>query len=117
MDFTELPEFQRDLKKLKKKFKSLGDDVERLRKILRERPDGIPGKHWNCITKTETMAVYKVRLACASLHEKKIRIIYAYTKEQTRISFIELYFKGGKENEDKARIRQYKKKFDSEYSN
>jgi hypothetical protein len=59
MDFTGLPEFQRDLKKLKKKFKSLDDDVERLRKILRERPDGIPGKHWNCITKTETTAIYK----------------------------------------------------------
>lgn len=33
-----------------------------------------------------------------------IRIIYAYIADKDRLEFIEMYFKGDKENEDKGRI-------------
>jgi len=36
-----------------------------------------------------------------------IRIIYAYFEKEDAIEFIEIYFKGDKENEDKKRIKKY----------
>ena len=33
-----------------------------------------------------------------------IRVIYAYFEENDRIEFIEIYYKGDKENEDRERI-------------
>jgi len=40
-----------------------------------------------------------------SLKKKDLRIIYAYIEDN--IEFIEIYFKGYKQNEDKNRIRSY----------
>jgi len=36
-----------------------------------------------------------------------IRITYAYFKEMDKIELIEIYYKGDKEKEDKARILKY----------
>ena len=109
MNFTKEPEFQRELKKLKKRFRSLDEDIDRLEKVLIKLPQGTGGKHWNCIHKNERANIYKVRLACTSLHEKRMRIIYAHYASDTLVVFIELYFKGDKENEDRERIKVYLK--------
>jgi hypothetical protein len=34
-------------------------------------------------------------------------VIYAYIEPESRISFLELYFKGDRENEDMKRIEEY----------
>jgi hypothetical protein len=51
------------------------------------------------------------KFACKSLKGKGaksgIRIIYAYFEQEDTIEFIEIYFKGDKENEDKERIKKY----------
>lgn len=107
MEFVELPEFSRDLKRLQKKYKSLGDDFGRLKKILTVKPDGTGGKHWNCIHKNESVAVYKVRLACTYLRDNTMRVIYAHKKASSEIEFIELYYKGEKENHEEARLKSY----------
>lgn len=39
-----------------------------------------------------------------------IRIIYAYNEKEDIIEFIEIYFKGDKENEDRERILKHFKK-------
>jgi len=50
------------------------------------------------------------------LKKKDLRIIYAYIEnhqlvKMIGIQFIEIYFKGEKENEDRERIKDYLKDF------
>ncbi len=36
-----------------------------------------------------------------------MRAIYAYHNDKEKIAFLEIYFKGNKENEDRERIKKY----------
>jgi len=115
MNFKNTIEFQKDFKKLFKKFKSLNSDLKEFKKVLNEAPLGI-GKHFNVITKTGFVYIVKARFFCKNLKKKDLRIIYAYienhkTIEMIGIEFIEMYFKGDKENEDRVKIKQYLKNF------
>lgn len=117
MNFKSAVEFEKDFKKLSKKFKSLNGDLIEFKKVLIESPLGI-GKHFNIITKTDFIYIVKSRFFCKSLKKKDLRIIYAYIeKHQTieiiGIEFIEIYFKGKKGNEDKERIKKYLNKYQS----
>ena len=105
MNFKNTTEFQKDFKKLLKKFRSLDEDLNEFKKVLNEEPLGI-GKHFNVIKKTDSLYVVKARFFCKSLKKKDLRIIYAYS---LGIDFIEIYFKGEKENEDYERIKEYLK--------
>ncbi|MCK4781422.1 hypothetical protein KAS79_00655 [Candidatus Parcubacteria bacterium] len=116
MNFRNTQEFQKDFKKLSKKFKTLDSDLAEFKKVLNEAPLGI-GKHFNIVTKTDSISIVKARLFCRSLRKKDLRIIYTYienhqTVELIGIEFIEMYFKGNKENEDRKRIKDYLKFFD-----
>lgn len=111
MNFRITIEFQKDFKKLSKKFRSLDSDLAEFKKVLNEFPLGI-GKHFNIITKDGSVYIIKARFFCRSLKKKDLRIIYAYienhqTVEMIGIEFIEIYFKGKKENEDGERIKEY----------
>ncbi|MFH1657123.1 MAG: hypothetical protein ABH919_01535 [bacterium] len=113
MNFKSTAEFQKDFKKLSKKFKSLDSDLLEFKKVLNEEPLGI-GKHFNVITKTDFTQIVKARFFCKSLKKKDLRVIYAYIEnrqiiEMIGIEFIEIYFKGNKESEDKERIKNYLK--------
>ena len=113
MNFKNTRGFERDLKKLSKKFQSLNGDLIVFKKVLSESPLGI-GKHFNVIIKIGSVYIVKARFFCRSLKKKDLRIIYAYienhqTAEMIGIEFLEMYFKGNKENEDKKRIKQYLK--------
>jgi len=48
-------------------------------------------------------------MACRALRRRALRVIYAYFEQEQRIEFIEIYFKGDKENEDRKRIKEYLK--------
>ena len=111
MNFKNAQKFEKDFKKLSKKFQSLDSDLIEFKKVLSESPLGI-GKHFNVITKTGSAYIVKARFFCKSLKKKDLRIIYAYIEnhqivEMLGIEFIEIYFKGKKENEDKERIKKY----------
>jgi len=113
INFKSTAEFQKDLKKLSKKFRSLDEDLTEFKKVLNEAPLGI-GKHFNVIIKTDSVYIVKARFFCRSLKRKDLRVIYAYiekhqTIEMVGIEFIEIYFKGEKENEDRERIKNYLK--------
>ena len=115
MNFKNTNEFQKDFKKLSKKFRSLDEDLVEFKKVLNEAPLGI-GKHFNVIVKTDSVYIIKARFFCKSLKKKDLRVIYAYIEnrqiiEMVGIEFIEIYFKGNKENEDRERIREYLKSF------
>lgn len=115
MNFRCAQEFQKNFKKLSKKFKTLENDLLEFKKILNTSPLGI-GKHFNVLTKSGYICIIKARFFCQSLKKKDLRIIYAYIEnhqivEMIGIEFIELYFKGSKEKEDKKRIKEYLKNF------
>ena len=62
--------------------------------------------------KIEIPKIYKAKkFACRSLKGKGvqsgIRVIYTYFEKIDKIEFIEIYYKGDKENEDKERILLY----------
>jgi len=108
MSFNELPEFKKECKRFIKKYKSLASDLQEFKKIVSVVPLG-NSKHFNLVTQTESIKIIKARFFCRYLKGSSLRIIYAYIEGGKRIDFIEIYFKGDKENEDKKRIKQYLK--------
>ncbi|NMB39766.1 MAG: hypothetical protein GYA00_00035 [Parcubacteria group bacterium] len=110
MNFKELPEFQKEIKRYSKRYKSLFDDLEQFCDVVSVSPLG-NSRHFNIITQNDILFIVKARLFCRYLKGSSLRIIYAYFKEDQQIEFIELYFKGDKENEDRNRIKNYLKSF------
>ncbi len=106
--FERLPEFEREFKKLVKKYRSLPNDIKDLEEVLEASPTGM-GKNFTIIHSTESVKIVKARLACESLSDRSVRIIYAYHDYAIEFMYIEIYFKGNKENEDRTRIEEYLK--------
>ncbi len=110
--FYQLPEFERELKKLSKKYPTLPSDIEDIQPVLEEVPTGI-GKNFTIIYSAEEVKIVKARIQCESLRSRAIRLIYAYHKGKIEFMYIEIYFKGDKENEDRERIEEYLKNLGS----
>jgi len=118
-DIKKTEEFKKDLKKLKKRFKTLDEDLETFVRVQLKAYHKLNIDNGGVVRISElgieTPEIYKARkFACKSLKGKGansgIRIIYAYYKEEDIIEFIEIYFKGDKEKEDRKRIiNRYKK--------
>ena len=111
-----LPEFERDTKRLLKRFKTIEDDLEIFieKQLFLYHKLKVDNKGIFQITglPVENPKVYKARkFACKSLKgsgvQSGIRVIYAYEEERDKIVLIEMYFKGDKANEDKKRILEY----------
>lgn len=109
IQFEELAEFRRDLKKLLKKYRSLNEDLEVLMKDLNDEPGQSPPFSFRIDgLGIETCVIKVKKMACKSLKGRGVntglRIIYAYFEEEQRIVFVELYHKNNKDNEDRNRI-------------
>lgn len=111
-----LAEFQKEFKKLSKRFKTLQGDlfifIDTALKLKHKIQPDYAGIVRMSDLGIEYPVVYKARkFACRSLKGKGaksgIRIIYAYYEDKDMIEFIEIYYKGDKENEDKIRIKKY----------
>ena len=111
-----LPEFDKDFKKLAKRFKTLDDDIETFinKQLKLTHKLEIDNKGVVHISELgiEIPKIYKAKkFACKALKGRGvmsgIRIIYAYYENEDVIEFIEIYFKGDKANEDKKRIMKY----------
>lgn len=115
----QLPEFNKDLKKLLKKFKTLEEDLEIFiekglnlyHKLKIDNKGIIPISGLGI----DYPKIYKARkFACRSLRGRGahsgIRVIHAYFEDTDTIELIEIYYKGDKETEDRARIFKYYKK-------
>lgn len=117
--FTEasrLPEFERDIRRLLKRFKTIEDDLKIFieKQLFLYHKLKVDNKGIFQITglPVGNLKVYKAkRFACKSLKgrgvQSGIRVTYAYDEEKDKIVLIEIYFKGDKANEDKERILEY----------
>jgi mRNA-degrading endonuclease YafQ of YafQ-DinJ toxin-antitoxin module len=112
MTFDELAEYQRDLKTLLKKYRTLNDDLSVVKKVLEIFPDERPPFSFRIDNLGLESCIVKVRkIACKALKGRGVnsglRLVYAYFQEEQKITFIELYHKSDKENEDRHRILEY----------
>jgi mRNA-degrading endonuclease RelE of RelBE toxin-antitoxin system len=112
-DIDCLPEFGRDFKKLSKRFRTLEEDFKTFvdTQLNLFHKQGIDNKGVLPISGLgiPNPKIYKAKkFACRSLKgrgvDSGIRVIYAYWEEKDKLEFIEIYFKGDKENEDRDRI-------------
>lgn len=106
MNFNETREFQKEFKKLFKKYRSLEGDLEEFKKIIEHFPYNI-GKHFHILTDKGDVKIVKARFFCRYLKRLSMRIIYAYHENKNLIEFIEIYFKGNQKNENRKRIEEY----------
>lgn len=104
--FDAAPEFEKEFKRLFKKYKTLDDDLEKFKKVLLMTPTGV-GKNFVIVHSSSTLKIVKARMACRALRDRSLRIVYAYFEQNQLIEFIELYYKGDKENEDRDRLKEY----------
>ena len=107
--FHQLPEFEKELKKLAKKYPTLPFDIEDIKPILQETKTGI-GKNFTIISTVADIQIVKVRILCEALRARTIRLVYAYHVNRIEFMYIEVYFKGDKENENRERIEEYLKR-------
>jgi len=111
MKFDELDEYKKDFKKLLKKYRTLQDDIEIVKKVLEVKPEARPPFSFEIEGLGLESCIIKVKkIACKSLKGRGVntglRLIYAHFIETQEIVFIELYRKNDKENEDRDRIKK-----------
>lgn len=119
--YDEIDEFKRDLKKLSKRFRSLSEDLCTIKRAvisLRHQLDidnlstfEITGCHFN------KGGIWKIRkFACKSLKGKGVksgmRAIYCWQPQDNLVTWLEIYYKGDKPNEDQDRIKRFISKFE-----
>lgn len=115
-EISHVPEFEKDMKKLVRRFASLEEDLQIFIKVAmnlfhKQNVDSRAIFHISDLG-IRSPKIYKVKkFACKALKGKGvqtgIRVIYAYDEEKDEVEFIELYYKGDKESEDRARIMKY----------
>ncbi len=123
MEFSYLDEFNREFKKLLKRFGTLKEDFDLFKeRVLTYRENGTgrflfwrsPGivRIGNLGIETE---VYKVKhFSCRTLKGRGsrsgIRIVYAYFPDNNKIEFVQIYYKERDNIDcDKERIKRYYK--------
>src|SRR3990170_8728605 len=113
---THVPEFEKDLKKLVKRFSSLEEDLRMFVKVAlnafhKQNIDSEAIFHISDLGIRSPKIFKAKKFACKALKGKGaqsgIRIIYAYHEEEDWIEFTEIYYKGDKESEDRERIMKY----------
>ncbi len=109
MKIETLPEYDKDLKKLLKKYRTLLSDIEDVKKVLSIRPDAQPPFSFRIDGLRIESCVIKVKKIASDSFKGRgsnsgFRLIYAYFKDIPKIVLVELYHKNDKENEDRERI-------------
>ena len=117
-EVTFLPEFEKDFKKFAKRFRTLSEDIQnfieaQLKLLHKDKIDNLGVVRIPNLG-AEYPLIYKARkFACKALKGKGansgIRIIYAHFADKDKIEFVEIYYKGDQENEDRERILSYLK--------
>jgi mRNA-degrading endonuclease RelE of RelBE toxin-antitoxin system len=113
---SHVPEFEKDLKKLVKRFSSLEDDLRMFVKVAlnafhKQKIDSNAIFHISNLGIRSPKIFKAKKFACKALKGKGaqsgIRIIYAYDEKEDWIEFIENYYKGDKESEDRERLKNH----------
>jgi hypothetical protein len=118
-EVTRVGEFERDFKRLLKKFNTLEEDLNTMvrAQLGAFHKLGIDtGGVFRIDGLGATIApVFKVKkFACRALKTRGartgLRLIYAYVESEDRIDLIEIYIKAAQETEDRERILKYYKR-------
>ncbi|GHT43384.1 hypothetical protein FACS189438_0450 [Bacteroidia bacterium] len=107
--FEELPEYQKDLKRLQKKYRTLAGDLEYVRQDVNDEPGATPPFSFRIEGLGIATCIIKIKkIASDSFKGRGVnsgfRLVYAWFEQEERIVFIELYHKNEKENENRQRI-------------
>jgi hypothetical protein len=122
MKYKETSQFSSELKKLSKKFPSLKSDLETAKQYHIElfHFENLDRQGIFKIEKVkndENIQFFKIKkFTCKSLKgcgaNSGIRITYAFSPIKKEITFLEIYFKSQKENEDKKRMEEFQRDLD-----
>jgi hypothetical protein len=113
---THVPEFEKDLKKLAKRFTSLEDDLKIFIKVAmnafhKQNVDSKAIFHISDLGIHSPKIFKAKKFACKALKGKGarsgLRVIYAYHEDLDKVEFMEIYYKGDKEVESRERIGKY----------
>lgn len=122
MNFEQVPEFQKDLKKLQKKWRSLPSDIKYTepriealytgdseQELAEFRAAFFNGKRATILQALDDgREVIKMRLDVESLASNdKVRVIFIAVRLDKTIRLVELYAKNEKSREDWGRIKKY----------
>lgn len=125
INYSTTEEFNKDFKKLLKRYKSLEEDLALLKtRILEPFHIGVDSSDTNIIFinpnaiklipgfENEQFKLYKItKFVCKSIKNRGsqpgIRLIYAFYETESSIELIQLYFKADSENMDYERARKY----------
>lgn len=107
MKFNEDQRFTKEFKKLKKKFRSLDEDLDLFKQVLKNKTP--IDRHTTTLHEDESATIIKSRLFCKYLKGSTLRIVLVFYKTHQEVTFIEIYFKGDKPREDKLRVKEYSK--------
>jgi hypothetical protein len=108
-----LAEFGKDFKRLLKKYRTLDGDFDNFIKTHLQAFHKLRQDNRGCFRLSglgfDYPQIYKARkFPCRALRGtgamSGIRVTYAYYPNEDGIVFIEIYYKGNKENEDRSRI-------------
>jgi len=112
MIFAQIKPFEKDLKTLLKKYRTLHEDLEVVKQVLSVFPDERPPFSYRINELNLQTCVIKVKkIACKALKGKGVqsglRLVYAWHPEELKITFIELYHKNEQAQENRLRIAEY----------
>lgn len=109
MIFEHTDGFCKDLKALGKRFRSLPNDLDSFCRVLSVgRPDPRL-KHTAMLAQVNGVSIWKMRFFCKYLKGSSLRVVFAYFEDGSRVDFLEMYFRGDKDNEDAFRYEEYLK--------
>ncbi|MFR9619492.1 MAG: hypothetical protein SNI12_08305 [Rikenellaceae bacterium] len=105
-----LVEFEKDLKQLRKRYKTIDDDISVVERVITVEPTARPPFSFQIDNLGLETCVIKVRKIASRSFKGKgamsgFRLIYAHFEQENRVVFIELYYKSSKEIEDRDRIK------------
>lgn len=106
-----VPEFEKDITKLSKKYKNLKKDLDTALKVLQVEPTNESrSKRISGLGENVVAPIYKLRKFYSEDFKGKgsssgFRLIYAFIND--KIILIEIYHKNKQEVEDRERIKKY----------
>ncbi len=103
---------EKDVRHLLKKYHTLEGDLKVVKMDLTDEPGEHPPFSYRIEGLGLSTCMIKVKkIACRAMKGKGVnsglRLIYAWFEEEPRIVFVELYYKGDKDMEDRNRIKKY----------
>lgn len=118
LSYSETDEFTKDFKKLLKRYGTLEEDFQRMKKLTIELLHMMKKENDSCFKipdfAVEHCVAYKVKkFACRCLKggcKSGLRVIYIYQDELNLVTFIEIYHKNDKSNNDYDRLKRFFKK-------